>query len=67
MGEGTGERAEIDIATMAVSGKTERRTGAQRVVFPYNGSARGRNGVKVYNWNDALLSPDNVTLVLFGS
>lgn len=60
---GRGERTEIDIATMAVSGKTERRTGLNGLSF-LTVVQQGGNGVKVYNWNDAFLSPANTTLIL---
>lgn len=59
-------RAEIDIATTAASGKTERRTGLNGLSFPAL-VQQGGNGVKVYNWNDSFLSPANATLVLSGS
>lgn len=56
-------RTEIDIATKAVSGKTERRTGLNGLSF-LTVVQQGGNGVKVYNWNDAFLSPANATLTL---
>lgn len=57
------ERTEIDVATTAVSGKTERRTGLKGLSF-LTVVKQGGNGVKVYNWNDAFLSPANATLIL---
>lgn len=66
LGEARGKRADIDIATTAVSGKTERRTGLNGLSF-LTVVQQGGNGVKVYNWNDAFLSPANASDVLLGS
>lgn len=57
---GGGERTEIDIATTVVSGKTGRRTGLNGSSF-FTVVQQGGNGVKVYYWNDAFLSPANAT------